>query len=364
MFMFLLDCAHAHLFSFFLFLPTTYRAAHPKYNTKKAAPFLPHQQTMDHILRAVGWFVRTPETPQGSAKLLSIPLSHYCEKARWALDLSPFRNTYVEEAHAPVFHIKPAISLTNKRSATSAPILVLSGNSASDPPTIIQDSAEILAHLAKTFPAELGHLYPPGEEGNRVRALEQELGKRLGPQSRKLVYWAMWQARQEGLATVNPLLEAHLPKAEAMLWNLGEGKILPRMMQVMNIDAASVVTALDDCRQVFKEASAMLAGDGEGEGQGEQRKYLLGGERMTAADLTLAALAYPLVKPPAFVSLGLSGPSASPWTTKLADLSAEFRATPAGQHVLRLYAEERFPAGEETSRLCLRTVDCNKMPWQ
>lgn len=319
---------------------------------------------MNHILRIVGWFIRPPETPQGSAKLVSIPLSHYVEKVRWALDLSPLRDTYVEEAHAPVFHIKPAISLTKNRRATSTPILVLSGSSAGDPPTIIQDSATILAHLSKIFPIELGHLYPPGEEGDRVRALEQELGSRLGPQSRKLVYWAMWQAREEGLSTANPLLDAHLPKAEAMLWNLGEGKILLKMMQVMDINADSVVTALDDCRQVFKEASAMLAGESEGEGKGKQRKYLVGGERMTAADVTLAALAYPLIHPPAFASLGVSGPSASPWTTKLADVSAEFRATPAGQHVLRLYAEERFPAGDETGKLCLRTVNCNKMPWQ
>ncbi len=319
---------------------------------------------MDKVLRAVGWFVRTPETPMGSAKLVSIPLSHYSEKVRWCLDLSPLRDTYIEEAHAPVFHTKHVISLTKKRSASSTPVFVLSGISASDPPTIIQGSATILAHLAQAFPAELGHLYPPGEKGERVRSLEQDFDNRLGPQSRKLVYWAMWQALQEGLATSNPLLDSHLPKVEAMLWNLGEGKILFKMMQKMNIDAESVVTALEDCRQVFKEASAMLAGEGEGEGKGKQRKYLLGGERMTAADLTLAALAYPLVNPPAFASLGLSGPSASPWTTKLDDLSAEFRATPAGRHVLRLYAEERFPAVDGTGRLCLRTVDCNKMPWQ
>jgi len=319
---------------------------------------------MNKVLRVVDWFVRTPEIPIGSAKLVSIPLSHYCEKARWCLDLSPLRDTYIEEAHAPVFHTKHVVSLTNKRSASSTPVFVLSGNSTSDPPTIIQGSAMILAHLAQTFPAELGHLYPPGEKGERVRTLEQVLDNQLGPQSRKLVYWAMWQARQEGLSTSNPLLDALVPKVEALLWNLGEGKILFKMMQAMNIDADSIVTALEDCRQVFKEASAMLAGEGEGEGKGKQRKYLLGGERMTAADLTLAALAYPLINPPAFASLGLSGSSASPWTMKLGDLSAEFRATPAGQHVLRLYAEERFPAVDGTGTLCLRTVNCNKMPWQ
>ena len=35
-------------------------------------------------------------------RLITIPMSHYCEKARWALDRLGLR--YVEERHLQVFH--------------------------------------------------------------------------------------------------------------------------------------------------------------------------------------------------------------------------------------------------------------------
>lgn len=41
--------------------------------------------------------------------LLSLVCSHYCEKARWALDLSPLRHAYVEDNHCPLLHYKPAM---------------------------------------------------------------------------------------------------------------------------------------------------------------------------------------------------------------------------------------------------------------
>ena len=313
---------------------------------------------MKHVLRGVGSFVRTPETPKESAKLLTIPFSHYCEKARWALDLSPLRDSYMEDAHAPVFHILPAMALTKDRKQTGTPILVLAGKSETEAPVVVQDSAAILEHLAVAYPEELGHLYPPGEAGKQARALEKDYGDRLGPQTRKLVYWEMWQALQEGISTASPQVEYHLPTAEAWMWRWGKGKLLPLMMQRMGINETSAVTALEDCRQVFREASALLA-----EWEGGPRKYLLGGERMTAADLSFAALAYPLVNPPAYASL-----NASPWVRRLAKYTHEFRASPAGQHVLRLYAEERYldssSSSSSSSSLRLRTANRDKWPWQ
>ncbi|TFJ83034.1 hypothetical protein NSK_005659 [Nannochloropsis salina CCMP1776] len=327
---------------------------------------------MDHVLRTVGWFVRTPEVPKDGAKLCTIALSHYCEKARWALDLSPLRDTYIEDAHAPVFHYRPTIALTKDRKKTGLPVLVLPGVDPEGPPTVVQDSAEILQHLASLYPKELGHMYPPGEMGDKVRALERKLGEQLGPATRKIVYWEMWQGRQEGMDTCNALLERHYPTAEARMWRLLEAKILPVMLKAMKIDETSTLAALEESREIFREVSALLDSEEGGKGGGAPagpRRYLLGANRMTAADLTFAALAYPLINPPAFASLGLSGAEASPWAKRLAVITEEFRATPAGQHVLRLYGEERFPetsmAGKEpTGQLCLRTSNRDKWPWQ
>ena len=39
------------------------------------------------------------------ARLITIPFSHYCEKARWALDYCGV--PYTEDAHLPGLHIRP-----------------------------------------------------------------------------------------------------------------------------------------------------------------------------------------------------------------------------------------------------------------
>lgn len=68
---------------------------------------------MDTALKLTKLFSRPPAAPEGGAKLVTIAFSHYCEKARWALDLSPWRDVYVEDAHMPAFHI-PAVAAYSK----------------------------------------------------------------------------------------------------------------------------------------------------------------------------------------------------------------------------------------------------------
>jgi len=152
----------------------------------------------------------------------------------------------------------------------------------------------------------------------------------------------MAQAREEGgaAATANPALFEgdQIPRVEAWLWRLGEGKILSKMLGFMDIKETTAATALDDCRAAFARASALLAEPGlDGKAP---RRYLLGTDKMTAADIAFAALAYPLLGPPEFASMGFGGDAMSPWVARVAaTVGAEFQATPAGQHALRLYAE-------------------------
>jgi glutathione S-transferase len=80
--------------------------------------------------------------------------------------------------------------------------------------------------------------------------------------------------------------------------------------------------------QVFSAVSDRL-GDG--------RKYLLG-EMFSAADITFAALAAPVINPPEFSSLM---PALEEAPQELATIINEFRLTPAGAFALRLYREER-----------------------
>lgn len=160
----------------------------------------------------------------------------------------------------------------------------------------------IVQHLSKTYPMELGHLYPPGLE-DKVKTLEHELSEKFGPQTRKIAYWEFSLAREAGLSTANPAVEEHLTKVEGLLWRLMEGKILPKMVEVLGINEDTVAIALDDCRAYFKKVSDMLEEQPEEKGQKTKKKYILGTDKMTAVDLTFASLAYPLLSPTQFASM-------------------------------------------------------------
>lgn len=72
-----------------------------------------------------------------------------------------------------------------------------------------------------------------------------------------------------------------------------EDKILPVLLQRLNINEESVAVALEECRATFKEVSDLL--------EKNEGRYLLGTEKLTAADISFASLAYPLVFPPQYV---------------------------------------------------------------
>src|SRR5690606_3049134 len=88
------------------------------------------------------------------AILITMRLSHYCEKAPWALDRLDF--PYHEEAHAPLLHR----IFTKRNHGTSVPVLVHRSQS-------LVDSAEILAYIDTASGG--GHLYP------REKTLKQEV---------------------------------------------------------------------------------------------------------------------------------------------------------------------------------------------
>ena len=51
-----------------------------------------------------------------SGRLITIGVSHYCEKARWALER--FNLPFTEERHAPLTHMLPVYRAIGKRNTT------------------------------------------------------------------------------------------------------------------------------------------------------------------------------------------------------------------------------------------------------
>src|SRR5690349_17185426 len=108
------------------------------------------------------------------ARLITIPFSHYCEKARWALERAGV--AHVEEGHLPLFS-----SIAAKRAGAKRTVPVFVSADAE----LVPDSTDILrwcdAHggAAPLFPDALPD----------AATLEDDFDRRLGPAARRLAYF-------------------------------------------------------------------------------------------------------------------------------------------------------------------------------
>ncbi|WP_437605342.1 glutathione S-transferase family protein [Sorangium sp. So ce834] len=265
-------------------------------------------------------------------RLVTIPFSHYCEKARWALDRAgvPYR----EDAYLPLAHALPALRAGGRR---SVPVLVTRAGA-------VSDSTDILRYADAFVPSE--HALFSGEPGARradIEALEERFDRELGPAVRRVAYFhalpdeeAMYSLMSgafrsiEGAGAAPPswlgrgAFRAYFPVARAV------------MRRSMRIDAAGAERSRGKIRAVFDAVNERLR-DG---------RPFLAGDRFSAADLAFAALAAPLIAPEHHpVPFALGGLPAV-----LRELIEALRAEPAGAFVQRLYREQRHrkagpPAG-------------------
>lgn len=277
------------------------------------------------------------------ALLICIPFSHYCERARWALDLAgvPFTQLRV----MPMLHL-PVVSATRwwyaiaprraDRASTGAstPALVLFGAGGAATPRSLGDSGDILAWAAEQ--AAPGALYPADDAlAARVRALERECHDELGPAARVAAYRYLLRSGTH----MRALAWRNVGPAQAALWSLLCPLLSWLLGAALRVDAARGDRAEARLEALFARMSAALAATG----LPPARAYLCG-DRFTAADLTFAALAYPALGVGAAEGLAAWVPPAADVAPGFAALAARLRATPAGAHALRMYREHRRAA--------------------
>ena len=244
--------------------------------------------------------------------LLTITLSHYCEKARWGLERAGI--AYREERHAPGFH---ALAVRRAGGQRSTPALVTGDG-------VIGDSTEIL--LWADARAENGHELYPEDPGARaeVLALEERFDEDLGPHVRRAIYFDLLPSRR---LTV-PLMTHGVPRHERALLPFIYGPLRKMMRSSMRIDAAGAQRSRDRIMRVMDDVGKRLA-DG--------RRYLAG-DRFGAADITFASLAAPAV---CVSGYGVPLPPPEELPAGAAALVRSLRDTPAGAFCSRLYREER-----------------------
>ncbi len=208
-----------------------------------------------------------------SPTLWHISLSHYSEKARWALDHKevPHKRRAVT---IPGLHILASTWLTRGASQTF-PVLEIDGER-------IGDSTEIIAALEQRFPER--PLYPDDPEQRR-RALELEdfFDEELGPHVRLLGFHELGKdpERFEAvIARTTPGPVASLGSGAVTYARTYTGlRFGVRSEEAAEVARGKIVAALD-------RLETELGGS----------EYLVG-DSFSVADLSAAALFYPLVLP-------------------------------------------------------------------
>jgi glutathione S-transferase len=245
-------------------------------------------------------------------RLVTIPISHYCEKARWALERAGM--PYREERHVQGVHQVVAWRAGGR---ITVPVLVT-------PDRVIGDSAEILTWVDQRTPPE--HRLFPGDADTRddVESVCRRLDEGLGPRGRRLMYIHMLADPKLALRFNN----AGVPGWEDRFIRYGWPLAQRYVKRVLDIRPGIEV---QDEAAVFGELDyvAELLCDG--------RPYLCG-ERFTAADLTFAALSASVIVPPAY---GVPLPQPDVLSPGMAALVQRAREHPAGRYALTLYTEHR-----------------------
>lgn len=244
-------------------------------------------------------------------RLITIAPSHYCEKARWALDRVGAR--YREEPHFPLLHLLTTVRPGRK--TRTVPILVT-------PHGELTDSRDILRHLDQ-WVTEAQRLYPEATRDD-VLELETMFDQELGPAVRRWAY--CWVVDQP--AAFDALFAGTGSRAERVVFGAAKPLIKRAIKKGYALSERAKAKCLTRIEGVFARTDARLSNG---------QRYLVG-DRFTAADLTLAALAAPALYP--------QGCRAQMPTRQLlpAGMLAQIdalRITPTGRHVLRLFAEER-----------------------
>lgn len=244
--------------------------------------------------------------------LWQLRLSHYNEKVRWALDHK--RIPHVRRSLLPGLHILQARRLAGSPATT--PVLTFDGRS-------VGDSTQIIAAVERRWPQP--PLYP-GDEAQRRRALELEefFDEELGPHIRRALYHEL------------------LPHTKLAVPLFTDGQRLPARILVRTmfpaLRAGIRQTLKINAETARASRARTVAAMDRLESEIGPSGYLVG-DSFTIADLTAAALFYPVARPAEFPYPTVADPPRS-----ARDFLDSLYRRPGGAWVAEIYRRHRGPA--------------------
>lgn len=305
----------------------------------------------------------SPKADFSKPRIICIGFSHYSEKGRWALDLSPWATEYYEELHCPAMHLSSTLELmkvprvsswetdtkfqnllnlrheakvVGRKEKTGVPKLVipvsfvekfncihpvnkLLGFDSATSVVVSGGSSGTMKLLSDVFPSELGHLYP-ASHFDQVVELEHQLDSEFGPQ---ITNWGFNNILLSGQAFdasasvdangdmidyfINFNANQPIPFIEKLLFKmLGRRFIIPLMIKANSVTSSNTPAAVAQIHKTFAQMDALLA---QNNPTGDvTTRFLLGTPQLTAVDITFAALSAAVLFPPQtarlFPSLG------------------------------------------------------------
>jgi glutathione S-transferase len=263
--------------------------------------------------------------------LWQLQISHYVEKVRWALDYKQI--PHIRRSLPPGLHALEAERLTGDTS--TVPVLTIDGRS-------IGDSTRIIAAIEERWPHP--PLYPQ-DAAQRRRALELEdfFDEEVGPHIRRAFYHELLPHPE----LLVPLFTHGDPRAtQTLLEHFPTLRAGIQQRFAINADAANhgrarMVAAMD---RLEREISP--------------NGYLVG-DSFTVADLTAAALFYPVAHPPEF-------PYPMVAVDDLPDAWREFLDSlaqrPGGQWLTKIYRRHRGHSAELTPARPTSTTQHDDLP--
>lgn len=245
-------------------------------------------------------------------RLITIPISHFCEKARWALDVAGIR--FAEEPHLQLFH---RFAARRAGGGVTVPVLVTPGGA-------IGESAAIVAYADARSAPDRRLLPEDPAERALVLGWQARHDAVLGPEGRRLMYTLLLPHR----AIAMRYGQDGVPRLERALFPVAYPLAARLIARALDARPGTEVASEAAVRASFDEVAAALA-DG--------RPYLCG-ERFTAADLTFAALAASVLMPARY---GVALPPPELLPGRLGSIVSALREHPAGRHALAMYERHR-----------------------
>lgn len=205
-------------------------------------------------------------------KLLEFPHSHYCEKARWALDYKSI--PYSRVAILPGFHLR---TIRRYAPRTTVPVLLTDEQA-------VQGSSEIIDFLDQHYPDR--QLTPQSPQDQQYcQQLESELSDKVGEPIRTILYDRLLHHPE----FIRYCFTHTLSGPKQFLFRLYYPLLKKLMHQAYVTSDEKVAEARSRFDQSLEELAAEIG----------SKQYLLE-ERFTRADLSVCAMLSLLILPPQF----------------------------------------------------------------